>query len=103
MEIAASTSLIATKETQGDLAPQQVKKCQSALAQIKGKLQSAYINEAQINLDLTEIIYEELEKESSSLDIEHPAEISLAQKTEHILRTTLHYFRIWKRDVFNFK
>ena len=27
---------------------------------------------------------------------------SVAQKIEHILRTTLHYFRLWKRDLLNF-
>jgi ectoine hydroxylase-related dioxygenase (phytanoyl-CoA dioxygenase family) len=26
---------------------------------------------------------------------------SLMKKVEHILRTTLHYFRLWKRDIIN--
>lgn len=103
MEIAAATSLIATKKPQGNLAAQQVKNCQLALTQIKEKLQPCYIDEAQFNLNLAEFIHEESEQKTSMSDMEHSAKKSVTQKIEHVLRTTLHYFRIWKRDVFEFK
>ena len=97
LEIAAATSLIATKSDRNDRAVD-VDEHIPALKEIIDVMQSQHTTSK------TQFYQAEVSKDTAELsegDRTSPKK-SVAQKIEHILRTTLHYFRLWKRDLLNF-
>ena len=99
MELAASTSLFATKLSSNSLGEELTFKTHPAMAEINNILEKEFFNFSDRtpttvgvpgNIDFDRRVAETPIK-------------SLAQKIEHILRTTLHHFRNWKRDLFDFE
>lgn len=100
-EIASATSLIAIKPSQLDQAKSDI----PALKNILGVLSPQYLSPE--NLESYCSNQNEPKSEpSDNLDDSHQLNNqppkSLGKKIEHMLRTTLHYFRLWQRDVLNF-
>jgi SAM-dependent methyltransferase len=101
LQIACATSLVATKPDQGDLLADQSSHYHPALKEIMEVLRPQYITPENI-----ELYNPDIPDRIDSFDDDKPETIkspkSMAQKIEHVLRTTLHYFRLWKKEVIDF-
>lgn len=100
LEIAAATSLIATKPSLENASGDRADRDCAALEEIIEVLTPQYLTPENLQL-YASVQSNQVESLNDNLVVNTTSQISFGQKVEHILRTTLHYYRLWKREVFN--
>lgn len=103
LEIACATSLVATKPLQQDLGAQS-DRYHPAMHEIINVLRPQYITSENIKLYHPEIPdrIDGFDGDSPKATKPPKSKKTKTQKIEHIFRTTLHYFRLWKETVIDF-